>query len=234
MIRILDQARAMIMLETLGLDPKDLNRVESLLRHRKGIILVTGPTGSGKSTTLYAMVNRLRSLTVNLTTVEDPIEYCIEGASQIQVNPDIGLTFAHCLRSVLRQDPDIIMIGEIRDRETADIAFRAAMTGHLVLSTLHTNDAAATISRLIDIGVPRYLVASQLIGIVAQRLIRLLCGRCKAHQAPSAEDCLALSIPRESLAAAHPMAGKGCPACRQTGYSGRTAIFEIINEWCQK
>lgn len=227
-IRVLDQSKVLITLETLGLASQELALINNLVRRRKGIILVTGPTGSGKTTTLYAMINRLRSETINLMTVEDPIEYTIEGITQIQTNSEIGLTFAKCLRAILRQDPNVVLIGEIRDAETAEIAFRAAMTGHLVLSTLHTNDAPSTISRLIDIGIPRYLVASQLVGVMAQRLVRCLCSKCKEAVSVPTEDLILLKIPSQMVEGVTFFKAKGCTYCRQTGYHGRTAIFEIM------
>ena len=227
-IRILDQSKVMITLETVGLSSQELALVNNLIGRRKGIILVTGPTGSGKTTTLYAMINRLRYETINLMTVEDPIEYTIEGITQIQANAEIGLTFAKCLRAILRQDPNVVLIGEIRDAETAEIAFRAAMTGHLVLSTLHTNDAPSTISRLIDIGIPRYLVASQLVGVMAQRLVRCLCSRCKESVSVPTEDLILLKIPSQMVDGITFFRAKGCTSCHQTGYQGRTAIFEIM------
>jgi type II secretory ATPase GspE/PulE/Tfp pilus assembly ATPase PilB-like protein len=219
----------MIMLETLGLTSRELELVNRLARRRKGIILVTGPTGSGKTTTLYAMINRLRSETTNLMTVEDPIEYTIEGVNQVQINPEIGLTFAKCLRSILRQDPNVILIGEIRDAETAEIAFRAAMTGHLVLSTLHTHDAPSTISRLIDIGIPSYLVASQLVGVIAQRLVRCLCTKCKEPTPTPIEDLILLKIPPQTAEGINFFQARGCAHCRQTGYQGRTGIYELMD-----
>jgi type II secretory ATPase GspE/PulE/Tfp pilus assembly ATPase PilB-like protein len=227
-IRLLDQSRVLIALETLGLTSQQMARVDALTRRRKGIILVTGPTGSGKTTTLYAMINRLRSETTNLMTVEDPIEYTIEGINQIQVNPEIDLTFAKCLRAILRQDPNVILVGEIRDAETAEIAFRAAMTGHLVLSTLHTNDASATISRLIDIGIPHYLVASQLVGVIAQRLVRCLCTRCQESIPVPTEDLVLLKIPPQTVKGITFFQAKGCNHCHQTGYQERTGIFEVM------
>jgi type IV pilus assembly protein PilB len=227
-IRVLDQSKVLITLETLGLASQELVHINSLIRRKKGIILVTGPTGSGKTTTLYAMINRLRSETLNLMTVEDPIEYTIEGVTQVQTNPDIGLTFAKCLRAILRQDPNVILVGEIRDAETAEIAFRAAMTGHLVLSTLHTSDAPSTISRLIDIGIPRYLVASQLVGVIAQRLVRCLCTRCRESVPAPTEDLILLKIPPQTVEGVTFFREKGCPHCHQTGYRGRTAIFEMM------
>jgi type IV pilus assembly protein PilB len=227
-IRILDQGRVVISLDSLGLLPPDLKRIQSFVRRRKGIILLTGPTGSGKTTTLYGMINAIKSKEINIVTVEDPIEYNLEGINQIQVNSDIGLTFAHCLRSILRQDPNVILIGEIRDLETAEIAFRSAMTGHLVLSTLHTNDAVGSVTRLIDIGIPRYLVASLLIGAIAQRLVRTVCPRCKEPQNPSVESMIGLQLTPETMATAKFYYGKGCNYCNFIGYHGRTALFEIL------
>lgn len=238
-LRILDQARILIQLDQIGLDEKALRTIRQMIKKKKGMILVTGPTGSGKTTTLYAIINELKSETKNLTTVEDPVEYTIEGVNQVQINSEIGLTFAATLRSILRQDPNIILIGEIRDLETAEIAFRAAMTGHLVLSTLHTNDAVSTITRLIDIGIPRYLVSSAVVGIVAQRLVRKLCLKCRVEDPsggkPSGKP---LSPPDGSAPSARSsfpafMEGaffqeKGCAACRYTGFSGRCGIFELF------
>ena len=227
-IRLLDQSAAPLSIESFGMSQQDQATIGELLVHRKGLILVTGPTGSGKTTTLFGMVQRLNAASLNVATVEDPVEYQLDGLNQMQVNPDIGLTFAASLRAILRQDPDVIMIGEIRDADTAQIAFRAAMTGHLVLSTVHTNDAPSTLSRLVDLGVPRFLVASQVIGVIAQRLVRHLCPRCKQPGEPSAEDLLALKIPleaREGLVAHVP---KGCSHCSQTGYVGRFGLYEIL------
>jgi len=209
-IRILDQSHTTALLEDLGLSEKDYARMQTLIQRKKGIILVTGPTGSGKTTTLYAMINRIKSGMINIVTVEDPVEYNIQGINQVQVRSDIGLTFARCLRSILRQDPDVILIGEIRDEETAEIAFRAAMTGHLVLSTLHTNDAVSTITRLVDIGIPRYIIASTVIGILSQRLVRRLCPACKK----TGEDNSYLP--------------QGCYLCNRTGYHGRVGVFEVF------
>ena len=225
-IRILDQSKMLIGLDEVGLFGKDAETIRAMIKKKKGMILVTGPTGSGKTTTLYAVVNQLRAETSNLTTLEDPIEYTIDGINQVQINSDIGLSFAATLRSILRQDPNVIFVGEIRDLETAEIAFRAAMTGHLVLSTLHTNDAVATITRLVDIGVPRYIVASAVIGIVAQRLVRRLCPQCKVptQMEKMGEASLAYSI----LEGAPLFHEKGCKACYQSGFSGRVGIFEIL------
>jgi type IV pilus assembly protein PilB len=216
-LRILDQSKRVIDLDQVGLLEKDVALVRQMINKRKGIILVTGPTGSGKTTTLYAVINALKSEANNLTTVEDPVEYTIEGINQVQINPDIGLTFAASLRAILRQDPNIIFVGEIRDLETAEIAFRAAMTGHLVLSTLHTNDAVSTITRLVDIGIPRYLVVSAVVGIIAQRLVRKLCPQCRAKVASSEPDS-------PNFAAGE----NGCSACNYTGFLGRVGIFEVL------
>ncbi len=227
-IRLLDQSRTIISLETLGPSKKDCSMIESFINRKKGIILVTGPTGSGKTTTLYALINRIKSEEINIITVEDPVEYSIEGINQIQVNPEIGLTFANSLRSILRQDPDVILIGEIRDLETAEIAFRAAMTGHLVLSTVHTNDAPSTITRLIHLGLPRYLVASLVVGVIAQRLVRCVCPRCKESQKPPVETLLSLRIPAEAWENAVFYYGRGCNYCHGTGYQGRMGLFEVL------
>lgn len=219
-IRILDQSKVLTDIDQIGLLEKDSVLVRQMIAKRKGMILVTGPTGSGKTTTLYAIIQELKSVTSNLTTVEDPVEYTVEGINQIQINTDIGLSFSSTLRSILRQDPNVIFVGEIRDQETAEIAFRAAMTGHLVLSTIHTNDAPSTISRLIDIGIPRYLVSSCLIGIIAQRLVRKSCVKCRGRQttrgsAPSRPEGL--------------LSEEGCAACEHTGYMGRIGAFEVLS-----
>ncbi|HIE65848.1 MAG: ATPase, T2SS/T4P/T4SS family [Nitrospira sp.] len=232
-LRILDQSKLVIEIEKVGFLEKDVQAVRRMVKKKKGMILVTGPTGSGKTTTLYAIINELRSEVSNLTTVEDPVEYTIEGVNQVQINPDIGLTFASALRSILRQDPNIIFVGEIRDLETAEIAFRAAMTGHLVLSTIHTNDATATITRLIDIGIPRYLVSSAVIGIIGQRLIRKLCLRCKVElpqsDLPSPPPSLEDHSHSSGVFPVGPAKqGEGCNACNYSGFSGRVGIFEIL------
>jgi type IV pilus assembly protein PilB len=190
---------------------------------------VTGPTGSGKTTTLYAILNTIKSTTINLLTVEDPVETNIDGINQTQVNPDAGLTFASALRAILRQDPDIVLVGEIRDLETAEIAIRAAMTGHLVLSTLHTNDAPSAITRLINIGIPRYLVASLVEGVIAQRLVRTICPHCKEKATPDPATLMTLRIQPEALSNVQFYAGRGCKECGKTGYFGRMAIMEIVD-----
>jgi type IV pilus assembly protein PilB len=228
-LRITDQTKSLLRLDTIGLSEKDLATIEPFTRRSQGIILVTGPTGSGKTTTLYALINALKSPSLNLLTIEDPIESSIEGINQTQVNPDAGLTFASALRSILRQDPDVILVGEVRDLETAEIAIRAAMTGHLVLSTLHTNDAPSAVTRLIDLGIPRYLVASLVEGVIAQRLVRTICRNCKEEATPSQAALRMLRIPPDALANVRFYAGKGCGQCGGTGYRGRTAIMEILD-----
>jgi len=232
-LRILDQSKLVIEIEKVGFLEKDVQAVRRMVKKKKGMILVTGPTGSGKTTTLYAIINELRAEVSNLTTVEDPVEYTIDGINQVQINPDIGLTFSTALRSILRQDPNIIFVGEIRDLETAEIAFRAAMTGHLVLSTIHTNDATSTITRLIDLGIPRYLVSSAVIGIIGQRLIRKLCLRCKVVTSQSDPPEGRSSPEGHSHASgAFPIGpaaqGEGCVGCNYTGFYGRVGIFEIL------
>jgi general secretion pathway protein E len=227
-IRILDHGRQLLSLRALGLAPHESDAIDAILARRKGIILVTGPTGSGKTTTLYAMLNAIRDGRTNIVTVEDPIEYSIAGVSQVQVHAEIGLTFARALRAMLRQDPDVILIGEIRDSETAEIAYRAAMTGHLVLSTLHTNDAPATIARLTDLGVARYLVAAHTAGIVAQRLVRALCRACRVQGRPSLADALHLGLPATIADDPTWWLPAGCPACAGSGHQGRISLFESL------
>ncbi|TAJ98661.1 MAG: type II secretion system protein GspE [Candidatus Manganitrophaceae bacterium] len=227
-IRILDQSATPVNLETLGLSDKDYQLLVQFAQKRQGILLVTGPTGSGKTSTLYSFINQIRSEEINIMTVEDPIEYNIEGLNQIQVKPDIGLTFANCLRSILRQDPNVVLVGEIRDLETAEIAFRAAMTGHFVISTIHTNDAISTIVRLLDMGIPRYIISSSLVGIVAQRLVRKICSKCKEAVPVSEEGVRRLSKQAVRSALPESYRGKGCGHCNFTGFRGRTGIFEIL------
>lgn len=215
---------ALITLPDLGMPDKLFNQFSRIIKAPNGIILVTGPTGSGKSTTLYAVLSELNKPNVNITTVEDPVEKQIFGVNQVQTNAKAGLTFASGLRAILRQDPDIVMIGEIRDTETAEIAIRAAITGHLVLSTLHTNDAASSIVRLIDMGVASYMVASSVNCVVAQRLVKKLCPECKRKREIKAEEAALLKDPSIT----HIYEPVGCPRCGNTGYKGRTAIYEII------
>lgn len=211
----------------LGMTEYNYQMFEQIIRCPNGVMLVTGPTGSGKSTTLYATLGELSQPNVNIVTVEDPVEKKIDGVNQCQINVKAGMTFAAALRSILRQDPDIIMVGEIRDGETADIAIRAAITGHFVLSTLHTNDAAGTIIRLVDMGVAPYMVASSLVGIVAQRLVKLLCNECKEKFLLEDPEDLKLMSRTEPVEIYRPHQG-GCRFCHNTGYQGRTAIHEII------
>lgn len=226
-IRILKRDNFMVEKAELGLSTEDTMLLDEIIKKPNGIILVTGPTGSGKSTTLYTFLNDLNKPNRNIITVEDPVEYSLEGVNQVNVNIKAGLTFAAGLRSILRQDPDIIMIGEIRDNETAEIAIRAAITGHLVLSTIHTNDAASTVYRLIDMGIEPYLVASSISGIISQRLVKKICPRCKEEYEASEYEKDILGIPREKALALY--RGKGCKQCNETGYKGRIGAFEIIN-----
>ncbi|MDE5620028.1 MAG: Flp pilus assembly complex ATPase component TadA [Ruminococcus sp.] len=225
-IRILSTGQiALRKITDLGMSDYNYQLFESMLRVPHGVILVTGPTGSGKTTTLYAALGELAKPNVNVITVEDPVEKAIDGINQCQVNTKAGMTFAAALRSILRQDPDIVMIGEMRDTETADIGIRAAITGHLVLSTLHTNDAASTVVRLIDMGVAAYMVATSLIGVIAQRLIKVLCPACKTPRISTEEENELMGID-QSIQIYDPC---GCPECNNTGYRGRTAIHEIIH-----
>ena len=223
-LRLLDGARAFIALEQLGLSEPIRVQVERLIRLPHGIFLVTGPTGSGKTTTLYAALNLINSTERNIITIEDPIEYRLPGVNQVQVNPKADVSFASALRSFLRQDPDVIMVGEIRDHETAEIAIQAALTGHLVLSTLHTNDAPSSLTRLIDMGVEPFLIASSVVGVVAQRLVRTICPKCKAAARPDASLRKEFTLPED----AQVFRGKGCPACGTSGYKGRVAILEVL------
>jgi type IV pilus assembly protein PilB len=227
-IRLLDSKRAQISMEEMNLTPENLHTLQLMLSRPQGMILVTGPTGSGKSSTLYTSLNWVKSPTKNIITVEDPIEYQLDGVNQVQINPKAGITFAAGLRSILRQDPNVILVGEIRDQETAGIALEAAQTGHLLLSTLHTNDAPATISRLLDLEIEPFLIASAVIGILAQRLVRRPCPSCTVPQAPSAESIEKAGGPSRLPADGKWVAGKGCPECEQSGYKGRLAIHELL------
>ena len=225
-LRQLDAGGGARSLEDLGFAEYDLNRLRQAARRPEGMILVTGPTGSGKTTTLYALIRELHSVARNIVTLENPIEYRLRGINQVEVNEKQGLTFAGVLRSVLRQDPDVILVGEIRDAETARIAFQAAQTGHLVLSTLHTNDSAATLTRLIDLGVEPYVVASSLHLVIAQRLVRRVCNKCAVAEAPDAT--LLEQFPALREAADNSRRGRGCTACRQTGFDGRIGVYETL------
>jgi len=236
-LRLLDKSTGLFGLNELGLWENDLKKFDTLLNRSHGVIFVTGPTGSGKSTTLYACLNRINSAEKNVITIEDPIEYQLEGISQIQVASKKGMTFATSLRHVLRQDPDVIMIGEVRDIETARMAIQSSLTGHLVFSTLHTNDSAGAVSRLLDLGVEPYLVSSSLIAIIAQRLVRKVCPECRKVAEPSPHELRELGIGLSGSAAngGKFFVGQGCERCFQTGYRGRTGIYEMmtINEEIQ-
>ena len=227
-LRILDASASSQDIEQLGFEPKLLEEFKTILSQPHGIIVVTGPTGSGKSTTLYSALNYLKDPTRNITTVEDPVEYRLAGINQIQIKPEIDLDFALCLRAILRQDPDIILIGEIRDKETVEIAIKASLTGHLVLSTFHTNDAPSAISRFIYMGIEPYLLSSSLNLIIAQRLVRKICEHCKEPVTLSEEVLKHLNIDRKEAKEAVFYHGRGCKACGETGYSGRLPIFEFL------
>jgi len=227
-LRLLDKSSVLMGLEEIGLSPHQLETLDDLIHRPNGILLVTGPTGSGKTTTLYGALSRINSPDKNIITIEDPVEYQLWGIGQIQVNPKIGLTFAHGLRSVLRHDPDVILVGEIRDVETAEIAIQSALTGHLVFSTLHTNDAASAVTRLVDMGIEPFLVASVVRAIVAQRLIRFICPECKEGYVPDPEALREAGLAMSQLEGKTLYRGKGCPACSGTGYRGRSGIYEIL------
>jgi len=228
-MRILDASAVKHDLDQLGLEPERLEELKSKLSQPHGIIIVTGPTGSGKSTTLYSALSYLKDPTKNITTVEDPVEYRLAGINQIQVKPEIDLDFARCLRAILRQDPDIVLIGEIRDKETVEIAIKASLTGHLVLSTFHTNDAPSAISRLLYMGIERYLLASALNLVIAQRLVRRICDHCKEPVTLNEEALKHLGISKEKAENSVFYHGRGCPACGETGYLGRLPIFEFLD-----
>ncbi len=223
-LRLLDRTSILIGLEKLGLLEDDMKKIVQMISRPYGMLLVTGPTGSGKTTTLYSILNRLAKEEYNVVTVEDPVEYELKGINQVQVNEKAGLLFSTALRSILRQDPDIIMVGEIRDYETAELAVRAALTGHFVLSTLHTNDAPGALTRLVDMGVEPFLIASSVVGVVAQRLVRKICEQCKEPYLPAPEVITENNLPEGTLL----YRGKGCEHCRFSGYRGRTAIFEVM------
>ncbi|HUS73735.1 MAG TPA: type II secretion system ATPase GspE [Sedimentisphaerales bacterium] len=228
-LRLLDKGSGELSLNEIGFCPEVLNHFRKLIRLAHGIILLTGPTGSGKTTTLYAAMSELNSEEKNILTVEDPIEYQLPGVGQMQIKPKINLTFANCLRHILRQDPDVIMIGEIRDVETADIAIQASLTGHLVLSTLHTNDSASAVTRLIDMGIEPYLISSSVVAVMAQRLLRVICPECKRPYTPD-EQVISLWPESEKLSEMKELfyKGIGCENCLDTGYLGRTGIFELL------
>lgn len=227
-IRLLDKESSFLQLQSIGFSPKNLAAFRSLCFQSYGMVIVTGPTGSGKTTTLYSALNELNTVEKNLITIEDPIEYRLAGINQIQVNHKIGLTFATGLRSILRQDPNVVMVGEIRDLETAQIAVRAALTGQLVFATLHTNDAPGAIIRLVDIGVEPYLVSSSVLGVVAQRLLRIICRHCKTSYIQEADSLEYAFLGEEHNGRGEFFKGTGCVHCGQTGYKGRMAIQEVM------
>ena len=225
-MRILDKSALLLELDKLGFEPDDLRKFIRLIKYPYGMVLLTGPTGSGKTTTLYSALNFINRPALNIITVEDPVEYQLPGINQVQINPKIDFSFANALRSIMRQDPDIIMVGEIRDRETAEIAIHAALTGHLVLSTLHTNSATGAIVRLQEMGVPSYLISSALLGVVAQRLVRKICSHCRTELEVEGETALKLTGGKEEKLILH--RGEGCNMCSKTGYRGREAVNEVL------
>jgi type II secretion system protein E len=227
-LRLLSRGKIFMSLDKLGFSPPDEKAIREIIVKPHGILLVTGPTGSGKSTSLYAMLSSINSIQKRIITVEEPVEYELKGINQIAVRPEIGLTFAMGLRHILRQDPNVIMVGEIRDLETAEIAIRASLTGHLVFSTLHTNDAPSAFTRLIDMGIEPFLVASSVEAIMAQRLVRTICPHCKAEQKVERDYLLKIGFPEEEIATTHFMRGAGCEECRGLGYQGRLAIYELL------
>jgi len=227
-MRLLDKSSRLYDMEELGLEGQEVDVFKRLVDASHGIVLVTGPTGSGKTTSLYAALKKINTIEYNVMTIEDPVEYHLPGISQIEVNTKKGLTFGAGLRSIVRQDPDIIFVGEIRDLETATIAIQASLTGHLVFSTLHTNDAPGAITRLLDLGVEPYLVASSVIGVVAQRLVRLICKHCKAEYQPTDREVAGIGLAMRDVPNGRIWKGKGCPYCLNSGYQDRTAIFEIF------
>jgi general secretion pathway protein E len=227
-LRILDKGNVLLGLDKIGMLPSVIEQFHRLIDMPEGIVLVTGPTGSGKTTTLYSAICEMVNDEVNIMTIEDPVEYNLKGIAQIGVHHKINLDFATGLRHILRQDPDVIMVGEIRDRETAEIAIQAALTGHLVLSTLHTNDAPSAITRLVDMGIEPYLLSSCIVGVLAQRLVRRICPNCKEAYEPSPRELMNLDIQLESLPNGCLYRGKGCPHCYQTGFKGRQGVYELM------
>ena len=224
--RLLDKSGGKLNKDNIGLSGHDMETFEKMIKCRSGVLLIVGPTGSGKSTTMYAMIGELNKPEVNMVTLEDPVEYNIDGVNQVPINEKTGMTFANGLRAILRQDPDIIGVGEIRDGETAEIAMRSAITGHVVISTIHTNDAVGTIERLEDIGVEPYLVSSALRGVISQRLVRRICPRCRTAYTPDEDELADLGLPNEEGVQFYK--GAGCPECFDTGYRGRIAVFEML------
>jgi type IV pilus assembly protein PilB len=227
-MRVLDRSVTSLELESVGMDAPTLKKFRDVISKPNGIVLVTGPTGSGKTTTLYSALNELNRVEDKLITTEDPVEYDMEGIIQVPIDPDIGNTFAHCLRSILRQDPDKILVGEIRDLETAEIAVQASLTGHLVFSTLHTNDAPSTITRLKDMGVPTFLITATVEAILAQRLVRKVCMQCREEYTPPREVIDDLELTSEQVRGKRFYRGAGCELCNNTGYKGRVGLFELM------
>src|SRR5579872_2135311 len=228
-LRILDKSNVLLGLNKIGMRQQNLEALQKLIQLSEGIVLVTGPTGSGKTTTLYSALSEINSSEVNIMTIEDPVEYKLQGMAQIGVNSKIHLNFATGLRHILRQDPDIIMIGEIRDKETAEIAIQASLTGHLVLSTLHTNDAPSALTRLVDMGIEPYLLSSSVVGVLAQRLVRKICPQCRISYEPTERELTELGITRDSLEENCFFKGEGCPHCFGSGYKGRHGIYELMH-----
>ena len=227
-LRILDRSQMQLDLAKLGIRPDELNVIRQLIHKPNGIIIITGPTGCGKTTTLYAALNELNDIETKVITTEDPIEYDIDGIIQVQMKPDIGVTFAKCLRSILRQDPDVVMVGEIRDLETAEISAQASLTGHIVFTTLHTNDAPSSIARLLDLGIEPFLLTATIEGIVAQRLVRKICEQCKTPFKPTESQLMELGLTLDEVKGKQFYYGAGCSRCNNTGYKGRTGLFEIM------
>ena len=227
-MRVLDRGVVSLDLNKIGMPAETLRSFRTVMQRPNGIVLVTGPTGSGKTTTLYSALSELNEIEDKLITTEDPVEYDIDGIVQVQIDSEIGNTFAHCLRSILRQDPDRILVGEIRDTETAEIAVQASLTGHMVFSTLHTNDAPSTITRLRDMGVPPFLITATVEAILAQRLVRRICSLCKEEIIPSADLLADLEMTTDQLAGRKIFRGKGCDKCNRTGYKGRLGIYELM------
>ncbi len=227
-LRVLDRSQLSFDLEKMGFQPADLKLMRLLIKKPNGIVVVTGPTGSGKTTTLYSALNELNSIDVKIITTEDPVEYDLDGLVQVQMKPDIGLTFARCLRSILRQDPDIILVGEVRDLETAEIAAQSSLTGHLVFTTLHTNDAPSSVARLLDLGVEPFLITATVEGVVAQRLVRRICANCKTPFDPDESQLRELGLTEDDIKGKQIYYGRGCSRCNGTGYKGRVGIYEIM------
>ena len=227
-LRVLDRSQVSFDLEKLGFQPADLKLTRQLIKRPNGIVVITGPTGSGKTTTLYSALNELNTVDIKIITTEDPVEYDLDGLIQVQMKPDIGLTFARCLRSILRQDPDIILVGEVRDLETAEIAAQASLTGHLVFTTLHTNDAPSSVARLLDLGVEPFLITATVEGVVAQRLVRRICTNCKTPFDPDEAQLKEIGLTEEDIKDKQLYYGRGCNRCNGTGYKGRTGLYEIM------